>query len=135
MRVVPQTERTASPVAGSKKLSSLTISQMNKSKMLWSRNHRNLDSRISTVKPVEGISATLNMPLFFLYQEINLRNRGHFCFTKLSRKSSLGIFFFLHFGIPNIPVHCLTMNILLKDCCSKIFFLQGANNPLNWWDK
>lgn len=55
-------ERMASVVAGSKLLSSLMISKMDQSKMDWSRNYRNLDSRM---KAVEGISARFNMLLFF----------------------------------------------------------------------
>lgn len=73
---------------------------------------------------------------FSFYQEISLSNWGDFSFTNLYMKSNLDVFSFciLTFQIVLCAVS-VWVDIILKDCCSKISCIRGANSPLNWWDK
>ena len=101
----------------------------------YPRNDRNLDFRSSIMQPIGGISARLNMPLFFILSGDKPKEWRSLLFNQKQYKIQPGYFFLSPFSYSKYSMHCHTMNIILNDCCSKISCLREANNPLNPWDK
>lgn len=123
MRVVSQTEKTAAEVTVSKIIEKLDNIQG----WLIGLEITGIWTTSSTEDPADGISARLNMPLFFVLLGNELYRNNRLFLHQVENPTCI-FFFFLHFGTPNIPVYYLIMNILLRDSLQR-------ESPLSWWDK